>query len=453
MAPTSLDRRVLARGWEPAIFYDVPNQPDLHRGEIVDLLGSLVEKSLVLYENGRYGLLESVRNYGRDRLASASELEAVSRRHALHIATLLAEAEEGLSGPHQAEWMDLIERERDNVRGAVDYLLARKADPECCRTARAICVSVWKYWSRKGLSLEGLTFLEKASGDDSGDPRQLAAVRSAAGVLATFRGDTDRARSHLVRALELRRTIGDEDAVGRTLNNLGMLLNNVGEFDAARKCYAEALDLFRPGGPSYAYGTMLLNLGNLERYTGRDEEARLVYEESRAVFRRVSDPEGEALSLYNLGLMLADHGEHTDAIELYRLALELFDSIGNERMQAWTLASLGEATLKLGERDTGEAIFRQSSELRRRASEPLANAFALESWAEFLAYDERWGELATLLGCFDSQRESLALQMTPAQIAAQDRLTGAARSHLGESTFADLFARGVAYSPIDLLPA
>lgn len=441
------------RRYEPAIFYDVPNQPDLHRGEIVDLLGSLVEKSLVLYENGRYGLLESVRNYGIDRLVANGEFEDAGRRHALHIEALVDGAEEGLSGPQQAEWMDLIERERDNIRGAVDYLLARRADPDCRRTARSICVSVWKYWSRKGLSLEGLGLLEKAIGDVPDDPHQLAAVCSAAGVLATFRGDTDRARTHLVRALELRRAIGDQDAVGRTLNNLGMLLNNVGEFDAARKCYAEALDLFRPGGPSYAYGTMLLNLGNLERYTGRDDEARLAYEESRAVFRRVGDPEGEALSLYNLGLMLADHGEQDDAIEHYRLALELFGSIGNERMQAWTLASLGEATLKLGDRDTGESIFRQSSELRRRASEPLANAFALESWAEFLAFDGRWAELATLLGCFESQREALALQMTPAQIAAQDRLTEATRSHLGESTFADLFARGVAYSPIDLLPA
>lgn len=426
--------------------------PELRSGEIVDLLGSLVEKSLVLYENGRYGLLESVRRYGLDRLAEAAEREPVGRRHAQYVADLFREAEDGLSSPLQADWMERLDRERDNVRAALEYLVTPTAGAEGQETARRLCISVWKYWSRKGLSEEGLILLERAIGNGGGDPASLAGVCSAAGVLATFRGDHARARKHLVRALELRRVLGDADAVGRTLNNLGMLYNNVGEFDSARECYAEALDLFRPQGPSYAYGTMLLNLGNLERYTGRDAAARLAYDESVAVFRQVGDPEGEALALYNLGLMLADSGGHSDAIEYYRSALTLFESVGNERMQAWTLASLGEATLKMGDPENGEAIFRQSSQMRRRASEPLADAFALESWAEFLANDGRWEEVALLLGCFEAQREALDLQLTPAQLEAQERLTRLARTALGEGAFTDLFARGVGYSPLDLLP-
>lgn len=431
----------------------VARPSDLQQAQVVDLLGSLVEKSLVLYDNGRFSLLESVRRYGHDRLQEADERALAAQRHAEYYDALLAGAEDGLSGPDQAEWMRLIDREHDNVRAALEYLLARPNDPTSLRLARSICISVWKYWSRKGLSLEGLTLLERAMGDDEADPGRLAAVCSAAGVLATFRGDTDRAKSCLIRALELRRSLGDESAIGRTLNNLGMLLTNVGEFDAARGCYAEALDLFRPRGPSYAYGTMLLNLGNLERFTGNDTAAKVAYEESRDVFGRVGDPEGEALAIYNLGLLLADRGEHAEAIDLHNQALVLFQEVGNDRMRAWALSSLGAVMLQAGDRDGGEAVFRRAGKIRRSAAEVLADAYALGSWAEFLAHDGRWEDLATLLGCFESQREALALPLTPAQSRAMRKLALAAREHLGEAAYDDLFARGIAYAPIDLLPA
>lgn len=424
----------------------------LDRADILDLLGSLVEKSLVTFENGRYGMLQTVRQYGRERLRDDPSDPLLARKHAEYLRGLLEGADEGLSGPDQAAWMVLVDRELDNLRVALEAML----DPihpsrENLDIARELAVATWKYWSRRGLGGEGLGYLRRCADSDEGDPKMLAAVCSSAGVLATYRGDNAEASAFLERALDLRRRIGDPDPVARTLNNMGMLATNIGEFDQAREHYAEAIDLIRANGPSYAYATMLLNLGNLERYTGNDDAARAAYEECRVVFHQVEDFEGEALSLYNLGLLHADHGDHTTAIEFFEDALRIFEEVGNERMAAWTLAALGSAWLSLGDRAQAEGPLRRSTKMRLDMGEKLSVALALQAWADLMVFDERYREVALLIGAFDAMREDLDMSLTPAQVSDYEKMREKAIDALGEGEFRDLQARGAGIPPAELL--
>lgn len=426
----------------------------LDRADILDLLGSLVEKSLVTFENGRYGMLQTVRQYGRERLREDPVSEELTKRHASFLRDVLEGADEGLSGPDQAAWMGLVDRELDNLRAALDAMLEpRSPGHENLATARELAVSTWKYWSRRGLGGEGLSYLRRCAEGHDGDPRLLAAVCSAAGVLATYRGDNADAAAFLERALDLRRGLGDPDPVARTLNNMGMLATNVGEFDKAREHYSEAIELIRANGPSYAYATMLLNLGNLERYTGNDDAARSAYEECRSVFHRVEDYEGEALTIYNLGLLHADHGDQPTAIELFEEALRGFEDVGNERMAAWTLAAIGSAWLSTGDRSRALEPLKRSTKMRLEMAERLSVALALQAWAELMVCDGRYREVALLLGGFDALREDLDMSLTPAQVTDYDKVTAKAVASLGEEEFRDLHARGAGISPAELLAA
>src|SRR5713226_5481995 len=114
---------VFAGGWTLEAAEAVCAGEGVEEWEVLDLLTSLVEKSLVLYEErggeGRYRLLETVRQYARDRLLEAGEAEAVRGRHLGFVLRLAEEAEPKLSGPEQVVWLDRLEAEHDNLRAAL----------------------------------------------------------------------------------------------------------------------------------------------------------------------------------------------------------------------------------------------------------------------------------------------------------------------------------------------
>ncbi len=111
----------------------------------LDTLQSLVDKSLVRFTNGRYWMLETIREFAADALAASSDAEKLGRRHAEHYLRLALEAEPELSGAAQALWLDRLSEEHDNLRAALDWSLT--ADPE---VGLRIAVSMVRYWQFRG---------------------------------------------------------------------------------------------------------------------------------------------------------------------------------------------------------------------------------------------------------------------------------------------------------------
>src|SRR5438067_11561928 len=103
-----------------------PPQAPIENWEVLDLLASLVQKSLAVYEEdeqgrGRYRLLETVRQYGRDRLVEAGSSEATRDRHLRFCVLLAEEAEPKLRGFEQKRWAARLESEHDNLRAALEW--------------------------------------------------------------------------------------------------------------------------------------------------------------------------------------------------------------------------------------------------------------------------------------------------------------------------------------------
>ena len=123
----------------------------------LDTLQSLVDKSLVRFTNGRYGMLETIREFAADALAASPDAEKLGRRHAERYLRLALEAEPELHGPAQALWLDRLSEEHDNLRAALDWSLT--ADPE---VGLRIAVSLVRYWAVRGYVPEARNYLSSA---------------------------------------------------------------------------------------------------------------------------------------------------------------------------------------------------------------------------------------------------------------------------------------------------
>jgi predicted ATPase len=205
---------VFAGGWTLEAAEEVCAGEGLERDEVLDLLTSLVDKSLVLVSEqdgeARYRLLETVRQYGREKLEESGEAGEMRGRHAEHYYTLALEAGPLMMGRDQVGWLDRTWREQHNFRAAMRFFLDRKD------AARAISLTwaFWRYWWVTGLQGEARRWMEEAlqSGDLPGDdvyPALKAQANLIIGTYAWSEGDLTSALPALEEGLRLSRKTGD----------------------------------------------------------------------------------------------------------------------------------------------------------------------------------------------------------------------------------------------------
>jgi predicted ATPase/class 3 adenylate cyclase len=230
--------------------------------EVLDLLGGLVNKSLVQAEEAggevRYGLLETVRQYGLEHLAASGGAASVRDRHLGWFLALAEQAEPRLSGPDQGQWLARLEAEHDNLRAALGWARERGAAEEGLRLAGAL----WRFWEIHGDWGEGRDWLEGAlAGGGHGVPAARARALHGAGILAFRQGDAGRAVARLEEALDLYRELGDTCAIAASLGNLGLVAYRQGEYGRAVARLEEALDLLRELDDMPGIAASLVNLG------------------------------------------------------------------------------------------------------------------------------------------------------------------------------------------------
>ena len=193
---------VFAGGWALDAAEAVCSGDRIDASDILDLLAQLVGKSLVAAETedgeARYRLLETVQQYGRDRLQESGEAEVVRRRHRDWYLGLTERAEPELVGAEQAAWLDRLEMEHDNLRAALMWSMESGEMEAALRLVGA----AWRFWSVRGHFKEGNRWLEAVLKRSKNASKAFRAkALNAAGYLATSRGDYATARSFLEESL------------------------------------------------------------------------------------------------------------------------------------------------------------------------------------------------------------------------------------------------------------
>jgi predicted ATPase/class 3 adenylate cyclase len=311
------------------------------REDVLELLGQLVDKSLVLYEaqgrEARYRLLETVRQYGRDRLLEAGEAEAVRGRHGHFFLRLAEAAEPQLRGPEQLVWLDHLEAEHDNLRAALDACQEEDGAALEVRLAGAL----WWFWANWGHFAEGQRHIERALSRGEGlPPSWRAKVLQGAFTFARWQGDHALARSFGEESLALSKEAGDRWGMAYSLFQLGILSANHGDNERAKALGAECLALARQIGDPWLIAYPLLVLGAVARDEGDHERAMALLDEGLALARQAGDRYTIAMRLMNLGLTVLGQGNTEQAGALCREGLVLCQELKNQLGIALCLGAL-----------------------------------------------------------------------------------------------------------------
>ena len=207
--------------------------------EVHELLSLLVEKSLVVPDGpGRWRMLETVRDYGRNLLADRAESDDNRDRHLHCFLALAEEAEPRLTAADQQLWLERLEAEHDNVRAGLQWSCADGDNDERLLLGLRMAGALRQFWSIRGYLVEGRGWLEQARLlDVTAAPGVRAKALNGAGVLAVRQGDFPAARSFLQESLAIARDLADRQSVASSLNNLGNAVLGEGDLAAARRLF------------------------------------------------------------------------------------------------------------------------------------------------------------------------------------------------------------------------
>jgi len=395
---------VFAGGWTLEAAEAVCSRDGVESADVLDLLTQLVDNSLVVVntqlEQTRYRLLETVRQYGRDRLHEAAEADTVRRRHRDWYLELAERAAPEMLGPQQVLWFERLETEHDNLRAALEW---SKVEKDGAEAGLRLTGALRGFWARRGHWREGREWLEAALARSAEAP-PLASSGALLGAthFARRRGEYGLATTLGQKGLALCRALGDEDGSASFLSAVGIVALLQGEHERATALFEETRSLSRERGNKSLMGTALYHLGVVARYQGDYERATAFHSESLAVFREIGDNWNIALPLHGLAVVAFRQSDYERAAAFFTDSLLLCEEVGN-----------------------------------RWISEEC-----LEGFARVASATGHYQRAARLFGAAEVLRETLGYHRSRADQAYHDERVASTRAALGSAAFDAALAEG-----------
>ena len=465
---TDEDRRLLRRlavftgGWTvPLAARVVGDDADgMDALDLVDGLTRLIDRSLVLVDRDtmRYRMLETIRQYAREKLVAAGEASAVADRHLAVYAALAIESERPSRGPALIDWIDRLDADLDNLGAALEWAL--EADPW---TAVQMATSLLPYWAVRVMSQDNdariVAAVEFARTDVIGrtdvDPVQLALAARLIGEAARLwamsgRGNT--AYAWAVDATAIAERSGDPEARLAALAGLTIatVFTGRGGRDGAdvRRLFDENAALAEQLGEWWVVALSAGFAGATVSTFDPDAGAALLRRGIDAA-RRSGSPYVIAAVSMAQGRALGHRGETDGAVASFGVAIQRFTEIGDERMVLASRSDLAHALRRGGRLDEALAMYHETISGWVHLGNRGAVANQLENVAYVLIERSEHARAAQLLGTADAIREAgdarMAFDEEPEYAAALDRL----RAAMGDSTFDAASSAGRAMSQAD----
>ena len=380
--------------------------------DILEGTSSLMDKSLLRQEEGaegepRFVMLETIHEYGRERLNKSGEAEEIRRLHAEYFLALAELGESKLRGPEEAKWLECLEIEHDNMRDA----LSRALDADEAELALRLAGALWRFWWMRGYYDEGRRWLEAALAKDGRASAARAKALEAVGWLADDQGDIDRAVAAAEEGLSLSAIAEISDAAP-FLRILGSAASIRGDHERAAQLYEESLALGREAGDTRSVASSLLQLGNVTSERGDYEGAKGFYEEGLALSRKLDDTALLTSYLISLGYESLLQGDPERGATLNEEAVVLLGERGHKGKLQYALDNLGWAALMRGDQQQSRSLHEESLELSRELGDKLIAAESLEGLACSAARGEE-ERAARLFGAAETLREAVGYNQAP----------------------------------------
>jgi predicted ATPase/class 3 adenylate cyclase len=382
----------------------------------LDTLQSLVEKSLVRrWGSGRFGMLETIYEFARDRLLGGGGLEVLRQRHASHYVTVAEQADPQLRGRDQHAWRARLELDHDNLRAALSW----SRDAGDTELGVRLVAALWRFWRTSNRLGEGTRMLDEFLRVGETAPALRARALVGASRLAMDRGDFVQSIALADEALVAAQAGGEPRDLAAATENLGLVLA-VTELNA---------------GSRQSPDTVKRALALLVESVGR--------------FRALGDRVGTADALNNLGSALRDFGDMAQAAESLEEALGLQRDAGNAVGVAFVLDTLGYLALHNGELELARVRLQESLGLFYELGDVSRTGEVLDGLAAIAANQGQDHLAGTLWGAGAAFRAESGKEMEPSDRFLREEALSAVRTRLGQATLAEAWAEGAALAPQD----
>ena len=468
-------------GWTLESAEEICSDDKVNKEEILDLLSLLVEKSIIIFdeEKERYRILESICQYGEEKLKEANEINKILSKHLYYFMELSESAEPKLKGPEVKEWLEKLETEHGNLQSAIEWSLKNGDSEEGSRLAGAMG---W-FWDMKGLYFVGRRLLESILIKMQGiSNSSRAKVLNSVGVLANYQGDYINSGNYHEESLRFSRKLGDIFGIASSLNSLGSNAYDQGDYEQAQKFYEESLFIAREIGDERGIASSLNGLGKVSHSQGDYQQAQKYHEESLRFNRKLEDKRSIAISLNNLGVLAYNQGEHQQAQKFYEeslfLARELGDKsgiatslnnlgvgaynqgdyqqaqkyhdeslllrreIGDKSGIASTLINLGSIVYDHGDYKQAQKFYEESLFLAREIGDNLSIAYCIEGFAGIASIQKRSSQVILLLGATETAFQSLGFVREKDDLIQHERIIKILHEQLSEEEYSKYWEEG-----------
>ncbi len=460
--------------------------------DVLNSLSALLDNSLIQSseegaEEPRFLMLQTVREFGLERLTASGELERIRVAHARYFLALAEQGEPELHGPDQAMWLARLEHEHDNLREALEWALEKVRDEQAAERGEIgmrLSAALKEFWMILGHYREARTFLERALALSEATHTALRArVLRAIASVADCQGDIDRIevvaklslvlsrelqdtcgiaesfgslaaaawlRGKIVEAVSLHeeqvrllRQVGEPGEVAEALFPLAEHVSTHGEYARGQALFDEALQLFRQAGNElWVGGTLVHSAAWLWFTLGDLATMRQRFQQGQALITKVGNRAWSAECLWVAALLALSEGEPERASSLAQESLSLYREMGDPWYSAWLLHLLGRIEIQRGEMPAARTYYQQSLVLNRQVGEKWMTPFNLEGLAGVVATQGALRWAAQLWGAAEALREAIDVPRLPVDRVGYEQAVGAARAQLGEEAFASAWQEG-----------
>ncbi|MSP14925.1 MAG: tetratricopeptide repeat protein, partial [Chloroflexi bacterium] len=476
---------VFAGGWTLAAVEAVCGEKE----EGFDLLSRLVDKSLVmvqeLADHTRYNMLETIRQYAREKLLASGEGEALRQRHLAYYLQLGEEGDQKLQGGEQIAWLKRLGEELENFRAAIQWSLGAPPGSALPQLGVQLNWALFLYWGHTGSTLEGGRYCESFLALPTG--QEQTAARALALLGAQWLGGRGSDTTYIDESIALFRQVGDRRGLAWALAHLGLIegtrrlnypraetllaesdglfqalgdrggLANVrggqaltamsqGDYARARALQQEGAALYQSLGDRINYGATASHMGLVDLREGDYVAARAHFAERVAISREGGGAHNIRTGLLFLGTAILFQGDYQEALAIFTESLALVQQMGL-RWYNLEMVSMGEAYRLLGNKQEAVRLFGESLPLPVRDGNDRWSVIVCLRGLAGLALAAGDGmRAARLLGAAEGIQSATGIGVgLPAGVTyQQDR--AAARAHLGEAAFEAAWAAGQAMS-------
>jgi predicted ATPase/class 3 adenylate cyclase len=421
--------------------------------DVLNLLTQLVNKSLVIFDEEtdepRYRMLETVRQYARDKLLEMNESGEARNAHLEYFFQFSETASQKMDWIYDPEWLARLEPEHDNLRAAMEWGLEKDIE-----TVLRMIWNLSNYWWARGHETEGRqwasTVLERAnaipvSEDEAGRRlKSLMAYAYQALAMVTYgQGDNAHAKIASENAAALASQLGDKRLFAMSLG-FGMFARAiVGDTMDSEESSERAFNAARESGDQFVFGMTLAMMAQRSLINdGDNARARQQIEEAMAILQKSGNRWGYTMTLMAVGMTAKFHGNYDEARRIFASCDLVFHEVDDKHRMNMIKSELAHIDRYEGHYQKAKAAYKETILEWKRIGHRAAIAHQLECFASIAKIEEQGQRAARLFSAAEALREKIDIQMTSMERVEYEREIADLKAGLDQQVFAAAWSEG-----------